>query len=541
MRAPLWAALYVTALAGACTGSGPEPAGPNPSATAEAPPPQPTVSCNHEKLDHVYLAATERVRQLVDDRRKVGIVPVKLSVDGCDVQLEVLEGCNMPGFYSYRPQAGRESKTIRNENDLFAEMPVGAGSMQHKLSGGQILRVDQTTVGVFSTSASPTQQFRKQDMEGDRCIEATHYISKIFVGGFAARQGSADELNKVSKQFGEDSSAVFTQEGEASACTSDPNKMMRFPHELCSVPLKIALSSFSKSSDPSDKKGECAHDLCEAGGALDAKCNTCAEAVCDQASYCCKSHWDGGCITKAKQLCKNPCSGCEHELCEQGVKLDPTCDPCVQKVCAADAFCCNNKWDSSCVSKVVSVCNQKCAGVNPTCTGGRTWNGSACVCPAGKTWSGTTCLTPASCDHDVCVSGGPLLSSCDSCTQKVCQADSYCCKNNWDSSCLKKVKDICKKTCPCDKYGTKGKCEGKTLKYCIGGKLQVRDCSTDPTRKYCGYNPKTQYASCQEKPSSPWGGGVKPQPSCKSDGNACTSNSQCCNKSCFGGKCQQPQ
>ncbi len=509
-----------------------------PRPTNEPGGPAPAASCNHDNIAEVYLAASQRVRQQVDDRRKVGIIPVKLTVSGCDVNVEVLEDCNLPGFYSYRPKSGKESKSIRNETDLFAEMPLGADSLQHKLSGGQMLRVDQTMVGVFSTTTSATQQFRKQDLEGNRCVEATHYVSKIFVGGFAAGQGVAAELNKENNLFGSDSRAIFTQEGEASACTSNPDKLRNYPHELCAVPLKIALSTFSKGG-ADDKLGKCKHDLCEAGDALDAKCNTCAEAVCDAASYCCKSHWDGGCIAKAKALCKNPCSGCAHDICAQGDKLDPTCDPCVQKVCAADSYCCNNKWDASCTQKVVSLCNKKCAGVTPTCSGGQTWNGSACVCPSGKSWNGSTCVTPAACNHDVCESGGPLLSSCNSCTQKICQADSYCCNNNWDSTCTAKVKTICKQSCPCDTYGTKGKCEGATLKYCIGGKLKVENCSLNSTNKYCGYNPQNQYARCQNKPH--WGGGTGPKPTTKKpNGAACGSNSECQNNSCFGGKCQLP-
>lgn len=53
---------------------------------------------------------------------------------------------------------------------------------------------------------------------------------------------------------------------------------------------------------------------------------------------------------------------CAHPVCEEGEKLDPGCsDPCVQQVCEADAFCCNNSWDSVCVGQVTSVCGQTCS------------------------------------------------------------------------------------------------------------------------------------------------------------------------------------
>lgn len=56
-----------------------------------------------------------------------------------------------------------------------------------------------------------------------------------------------------------------------------------------------------------------------------------------------------------------PTNDCAHEICEEGVKLDPTCnDACVATVCAEDAFCCNNSWDGKCVEEVATFCEQTC-------------------------------------------------------------------------------------------------------------------------------------------------------------------------------------
>ncbi len=51
---------------------------------------------------------------------------------------------------------------------------------------------------------------------------------------------------------------------------------------------------------------------------------------------------------------------CAHELCEEGGKLSSSCDPCVQQICAQDAYCCNTAWDGVCVGQVASVCGQSC-------------------------------------------------------------------------------------------------------------------------------------------------------------------------------------
>jgi hypothetical protein len=51
---------------------------------------------------------------------------------------------------------------------------------------------------------------------------------------------------------------------------------------------------------------------------------------------------------------------CAHSICNSGVKLTGTCDSCAAQICAADSFCCNNKWDSQCVGEVSSICNESC-------------------------------------------------------------------------------------------------------------------------------------------------------------------------------------
>jgi hypothetical protein len=52
-----------------------------------------------------------------------------------------------------------------------------------------------------------------------------------------------------------------------------------------------------------------------------------------------------------------------------------------------------------------------------------------------------------SCSHDVCQVGGALNTSCDSCAEKVCNFDSYCCSNQWDSQCVQEAAELCNAGC----------------------------------------------------------------------------------------------
>jgi hypothetical protein len=65
-------------------------------------------------------------------------------------------------------------------------------------------------------------------------------------------------------------------------------------------------------------------------------------------------------------------AACDHDLCATGPKLasstifDPACDPCVDKICAQDPYCCDGGylsyystepvWDAKCVAEVKAYC-----------------------------------------------------------------------------------------------------------------------------------------------------------------------------------------
>ncbi len=119
----------------------------------------------------------------------------------------------------------------------------------------------------------------------------------------------------------------------------------------------------------------------------------------------------------------SPAPACAHATCQTGDKLSSSCDPCVQTICAADAFCCTSSWDGQCVSEVASLCGQN------ICAGG---GGGGAV---------------SSCAHATCVAGGKLSSSCDPCVQKICAADPFCCNNSWDGQCVGEVASVCGKSC----------------------------------------------------------------------------------------------
>ena len=53
-------------------------------------------------------------------------------------------------------------------------------------------------------------------------------------------------------------------------------------------------------------------------------------------------------------------TACAHDPCVTGAKLSTTCGYCVDAICGVDAHCCSSTWDSTCVSKISTVCGQSC-------------------------------------------------------------------------------------------------------------------------------------------------------------------------------------
>lgn len=162
--------------------------------------------------------------------------------------------------------------------------------------------------------------------------------------------------------------------------------------------------------------GNCDHNVCTIGTALNGTCSQCAQDVCNADPFCCDAtngSWDQFCINKANELCGNICNGgmaCAHDECTVGTALNSNCSGCAAAICAHDPYCCNaqnGSWDA-------------------TCTG---WVNDAMFA--------TQCASACQgCSHDECTTGGALTTGCSQCATDVCTQDAYCCNTDWDSICV---------------------------------------------------------------------------------------------------------
>jgi hypothetical protein len=87
--------------------------------------------------------------------------------------------------------------------------------------------------------------------------------------------------------------------------------------------------------------GTCSHSLCLMGAPLDKNCDWCVAKMCETLPHCCTDKWDDSCVNFAATRCgpgrscgvKNYRGACAHDPCAEGERLDPTCDPCVKRLC----------------------------------------------------------------------------------------------------------------------------------------------------------------------------------------------------------------
>ena len=51
---------------------------------------------------------------------------------------------------------------------------------------------------------------------------------------------------------------------------------------------------------------------------------------------------------------------CRHNVCSTGATLTASCSTCATAICNADSYCCRTRWDSICVGEVAQYCGQTC-------------------------------------------------------------------------------------------------------------------------------------------------------------------------------------
>jgi hypothetical protein len=223
----------LTVLASACGASTLTP-----SAPEFTPKDQTTCKVRKSQSNPLIVEWPSADRASLETRSRQGLVVVRY--DGCE--LELLTRCHAPGTYRYTSVSPKkDSLRIRNEDELWASMPIGAASLEGKLRNGGELGVNMTLVGTYQ---SDRIEVAKSELEG-LCDGATHILGGLSVGAFeffsaaAGSQGGGASVAGVGASATSSSSReVLATDGRSEACGASSSKDTE-PPDGCAALLRI--------------------------------------------------------------------------------------------------------------------------------------------------------------------------------------------------------------------------------------------------------------------------------------------------------------
>lgn len=177
-------------------------------------------------------------RAALEARAVRGLVPVRY--EGCE--MEVLTNCTAAGEYTYiGTNLKREGVKIKDADELYAQLPVGAAGLEAKLERAGQLNVDMVIIG---RKEATQVEFNERDLEG-RCDEATHVITGLTVGAFSFYAGASAGVGAGVKvgQIGAGASSsseqeVLKQDGSEDACALAEQGALA-PPDGCGALLRV--------------------------------------------------------------------------------------------------------------------------------------------------------------------------------------------------------------------------------------------------------------------------------------------------------------
>lgn len=220
-----------------CGPSVPAPSG------APSPPPLPVgpqTKCGVTKSQEKPLIVEwpSAARGDLETQARGGLVVVRYR--GCE--MDVLPRCRAPGAYVYAPFTPKVDRVIiRDQDELWASIPIGAARFEGTLRQAGQLNVAMTLVGKMTSDRGV---LRAAELSGD-CEGATHVIVGITVGAFEFFAGADQGAGAGAQLFGAGGGAktaalreTLTKDGLTASCAAakltDPT-----PPEGCGALLRL--------------------------------------------------------------------------------------------------------------------------------------------------------------------------------------------------------------------------------------------------------------------------------------------------------------
>jgi hypothetical protein len=168
---------------------------------------------------------------------------VAVRYEGCE--MEILGRCAAPGRYRYAPVSLKSDRVhVRDSDDLYANLPIGAAKLEAQLQKAGELNVDMTIVGRYESDGNVGSP---ADLRGD-CAKATHVVTAASVGAFVffagtdASLGGGIGVGGAGVGGGErHEQGVLSRDGDVAACGAATMSDAR-PPDKCRSMLRVEVS-----------------------------------------------------------------------------------------------------------------------------------------------------------------------------------------------------------------------------------------------------------------------------------------------------------
>jgi len=188
---------------------------------------------------------------------KEGVAVASYSCKG----LKILKDCKAEGAYGFLGMSKKEQVIrLSNADEVKANLPLaGAGiaaNIGAEMQRGATLDVAMVMIGkIKTTNATVT----RDDLKGDECKDATHFVKGAIVGAFVMETGTKGDVKTAAQFFGAGASGassssknVQNKDGDIADCAkADPDSKKAPPQ--CRAMVRLELKAIAPSA-----KGEAA-------------------------------------------------------------------------------------------------------------------------------------------------------------------------------------------------------------------------------------------------------------------------------------------
>jgi hypothetical protein len=165
---------------------------------------------------------------------------------GCD--LRIVDRCKVPGSYAWKKTTlSTDTTDIRNEDELYAKLPLGAVGLSGDLKTAGTLHVQTTVAGQMRLEGKAAED----DFGGAECSQATHLVTALSIGAFKllaggeVSGGAGVDVGSVGiRGSGSQSQSVLRAAGDPERCKDATAKE---PSVECRSPIQIFLTPIRRS------------------------------------------------------------------------------------------------------------------------------------------------------------------------------------------------------------------------------------------------------------------------------------------------------